>query len=238
MKREEAVRKLLAREHEVIRKWNESANVSEQIKNVQGKVNFLNEDHFDVLGVDFESTDNASMDKNHPSTYKESTYENYLSNKVKSTDNKKLRKLKTICCHIDNFTPKKEIESETKTETKKVNVGFLSNKQLKDKIKNINIKTAPNNKTKKNRNGKVGINKHNNYAPDMHAPRKVFSKYGSVNHLSMHCKFVTPSVISPSMPALVDQNFSCFTQLPYLPNPYFQYGNLNMPSMSWGYTTC
>ena len=174
------------------------------------------------------------MDKNHPSTYKESTNENYPSNKDKSTDNKKLRKLKKKYCHLDNFTPKKEIEIETKTETKKVNVGFLSNKQLKDKIENIEIKTAPNNKKKKNRNGKVGINKHNNYTPDMYAPRKVCSKCGSVNHLSMHCKVVAPSMISPSMPALVDQNFSGFTQLPYLPNPYFQYGNINMPSMPWG----
>ena len=47
----------------------------------------------------------------------------------------------------------------------------------------------------------------------------------------MHYKIVAPSVIIHSIPALVDQNFSDFTQLPYLPNPYFQYGNINMPSM-------
>ena len=75
-------------------------------------------------------------------------------NKDKSTNNKKLRKWKKKYCHIDNFTPKKEIEIETKTETKKVNVGFLSNKQLKDKIENIEVKTAPINKRKRIEMGK------------------------------------------------------------------------------------
>ena len=45
----------------------------------------------------------------------------------------------------------------------------------------------------------------------MHAPRKVCSKYGSVNHLVMHCKVVVPSIISPSMPTLLDQNFNGLT---------------------------
>ena len=53
----------------------------------------------------------------------------------------------------------------------------------------------------------------------------------------MHCKVVSPSMISPLMPALVDQNFSGFTQLPYIPNPYFQYDNIKMPYMQWGTTT-
>ena len=75
----------------------------------------------------------------------------------------------------------------------------MSNKQLNDKIENIEVKTAPINKKKNNRNEKVWINKHNNYTPDMYAPRKVCSKYGSVNHLAMHCKIVAPSVISPSL---------------------------------------
>ena len=63
LKREEAARKLLAREHEVIMKWTDYANVSEHIRNVQRKVNFLDENHADILSVDSESNDNASMDK-------------------------------------------------------------------------------------------------------------------------------------------------------------------------------
>ena len=50
----------------------------------------------------------------------------------------------------------------------------------------------------------------------------------------MHCKVVAPTIISPPMPALVDQNFIGFTPLPYLQNPYFQYGNINMPYVPWG----
>ena len=76
-------------------------------------------------------------------------------------------------------------EEEAKTNNQQVNVGYLSNKQLKDKLENIEAKTVPNAKKKKNRNGKVGINKNNNYTPDKHAPRKVCSKCGSSNHLAM-----------------------------------------------------
>ena len=62
---------MLSKEHEVINKWTESTRVSQQIREVQGKVNFLDKDHVDVLRVDSESNDdNASMDKHHPSISK------------------------------------------------------------------------------------------------------------------------------------------------------------------------
>ena len=48
LKREEVVRKLLAREHEVISKWTNSANVSQHIREIQGKTNFLDPDHVDI----------------------------------------------------------------------------------------------------------------------------------------------------------------------------------------------
>ena len=44
---------------------------------------------------------------------------------------------------------------------KKVNVGHLSIKQLNDRLEKIEVKIET--KKKNNRNGKVGINKHNNY---------------------------------------------------------------------------
>ena len=91
-----------------------------RLQNVQGKVNFLDEDHADVLSVDSESThDNALMDKNHPSTRKESMDENYPLNKDKSTDSKELRKLKKKYCHLDNFVAKKEIDVETRQRLKR-----------------------------------------------------------------------------------------------------------------------
>ena len=55
----------------------------------------------------------------------------------------------------------------------------------------------------------------------MYIPRKVCSKYGSVNYFAMHCKVVSPSTISPSIPALVDQNFSGLAQMPFFSNLYF-----------------
>ena len=67
----------------------------------------------------------------------------------------------------------------------------------------------------------------------MYAQGKTCDKCGSINHLARDCKNVASPMIGPSMPALVNQNFSNITQLPYLPNPYFQYGNTNMPSMPW-----
>ena len=53
---------------------------------------------------------------------------------------------------------------------KRVNVGHLSIKQLNDRLEKIEVKTEV--KKKKNRNGKVEINKHINYTPDKYAPRK------------------------------------------------------------------
>ena len=71
---------------------------------------------------------------------------------------------------------------------------------MKDKLENIEAKFVPNAKKKKNKNGKVGINKNNNYTPDKHAPRKVCSKCDSSNHLVMQCKIIVPPIFSPSMP--------------------------------------
>ena len=67
----------------------------------------------------------------------------------------------------------------------------------------------------------------------MYAPRKVCSKCGSVNHLAMHYKVIVHSIISPSMPTLVDKNFNGLAQFPFLPNTYYLYENTYMSSMPW-----
>ena len=94
IKKEEAVRNLLAREQEVISKWTNSANVSQYIREVQGKTNLFDHDHIDIQSVNFESTNDSLMDKNHPSTYNMSTDENYPSIKDKLKQERKLAKLK------------------------------------------------------------------------------------------------------------------------------------------------
>ena len=94
---------------------------------------------------------------------------------------KKLAKLKKDYGHLKNFVKQKEqVIEEEKTNIQQINVGYLSSKQLKDKLENIETKTIPSPKKKKYRNGKVGINKNSNYTP-----RKVCSKCGSSNHLAM-----------------------------------------------------
>ena len=51
-------------------------------------------------------------------------------------------------------------------------------------------KTEDARKRKKNRNGKIGINKSNNFAYVANAPRKKCEKCGSSNHLTHLCKKV------------------------------------------------
>ena len=70
LKREETYKKHLAKELEVISKWTESAIVYEQIKNVQGKTNFLDPDSIDVQSTPTESTDYSSTHMDYPSTSK------------------------------------------------------------------------------------------------------------------------------------------------------------------------
>ena len=134
----------------------------------------------------------------YPSTSKRSMDENYLSMKSKIKQEKKLAKLKKKYGHVNNFVKQKEQPVEEKTKNQHVNVGYLSSKKLKDKLENIEAKIVQITKKKKNRNGKVGINKNINYTPDKHAPRKVCYKCGSSNHLAMQCKTIVPPAFSQS----------------------------------------
>ena len=93
-KREEPAKKNLAKEQEIISKWTESAKVSEQIRCVQGKTNFLDPDYVDIHSVASESIDDSSMDKDHLSTSKRSMDVNYLLINNKMNQEKKLVKLK------------------------------------------------------------------------------------------------------------------------------------------------
>ena len=83
LKREETTKKHLAKELDIISKLTKSTKVSEHIRNVQGKTNFLDPDHDDIQSVHSELTDDSSTDMNYPSTSKRSMDENYLSMKSK-----------------------------------------------------------------------------------------------------------------------------------------------------------
>ena len=74
--------------------------------------------------------------------------ENYLSIKDKLKKKKKLEKLKKKYGPLNNFVKKVVTEKETKTNNEKVNISYLSNKQLKDKLDNVEAKYVPNAKKK------------------------------------------------------------------------------------------
>lgn len=62
----------------------------------------------------------------------------------------------------------------------------MTGKQFKHKLKEVNSAMKPKG-FKKNRNGKVGINKRNNLLSTSFAPRKTCYNYGSANHLANFC---------------------------------------------------
>ncbi|KAK1397405.1 hypothetical protein POM88_007268 [Heracleum sosnowskyi] len=64
------------------------------------------------------------------------------------------------------------------------NVGLLSQKQLKDKIYEFSYKKKEPS-VKRNRNGKIGINKENGYKYVPNAPRKCCFNCGNSNHLAI-----------------------------------------------------
>ena len=93
LKGEETAKKQLDKELEVISKWTESAKVSEQIKNVQGKNNFLDPDSVDIQSIPSKSTDDSSMDMDYPSTSKRSMDVKYQLMKRKNETGKETCKV-------------------------------------------------------------------------------------------------------------------------------------------------
>ena len=91
------------------------------------------------------------------------------------------------------------------------------------------------------------MNKINNYTSDKYAPKKIYAKYGRINHLSNHCKLITNfpvlkpmsahSMPMPMMPARPNMHVqsafpsSQHANMPYMPNPYFN--AFSMPQVSW-----
>ena len=63
-----------------------------------------------------------------------------------------------------------------------------TNQEINKPVKEIKTEEAK--KKKKNRNGKIGINKSNNFAYVADAPRKRCENCGSMNHLTHLCKKV------------------------------------------------
>ena len=63
----------------------------------------------------------------------------------------------------------------------------MTQKLLKHKLKEVKQEYRIN-EPRKNRNGKVGIKKSNNYMPIPNAPRKTCHNCGNPNHLASFCR--------------------------------------------------
>ncbi|KAL8102940.1 hypothetical protein AgCh_027465 [Apium graveolens] len=83
----------------------------------------------------------------------------------------------------DEDNEKKNAKS---TQSSKAEENLMDNQSTKSPVKEIKIEDAR--KKKKNRNGKIGINKSNNFAYVVDAPRKKCGKCDSANHLTHLCK--------------------------------------------------
>jgi hypothetical protein len=116
------------------------------------------------------------------------------SNKLKSVIVKEavLEPVETCVEQMDiESKTEKPIEQEAVREPikvceKQVNVGLMTGKQFKHKLKEVKSAMKPKG-SKKNRNGKIGINNRNNYMPNAGASRKTCYSCGSSNHLARFC---------------------------------------------------
>ncbi|KAL8108710.1 hypothetical protein AgCh_024977 [Apium graveolens] len=108
-------------------------------------------------------------------------------------------------------------EKSEQVHTNSVNIGSMTQKQLKQKLKDLHMKNKRK-RSRKNRNGKVGVN--GNYVTRPNAPRKTCSNCGSTNHLANSYRKNKEIKVVPSKSVFRNRTAS------YKPkNPCFHYGN-------------
>ncbi|KAK1364655.1 hypothetical protein POM88_040216 [Heracleum sosnowskyi] len=263
LKREEILKTQLEIEQKVIAKWKDSRNVASNIINVQGMESFCkqswkkNKEKLGYAGETLESETESTNNNDHmlkvdmSTECKVSLTDEPSTNQAVSLTQKKkeeLTRLNNKYGHVTKNFVQGESSKSKKVEkpVERANVGHLSNKQLKDKLEKIQVEVKGNKKN--NRNGKVGIKKHNNYTPNKYAPRKTCVNCGSVSLLSANCKSVKKStnvkmpkpIMNASMPAMpvMPNMFAPYVQfqnpyanMPFVPNPYMNM--FNVPQMPW-----
>ena len=239
LKREESLKEELKKEHDVIKSWNNSSRITRYVIENMIKETFLDPKSSKEKKQENPSTDNYlstdNSDNEYPLNKKNSTDNNYLLKIKKMLTAKIILKMKEKYGETENFvkegTPPKE--KNEKVESKDISSSSKKLDKTDDMFKTKEIKK------KKNRNGKVGMNKHGNYVSDVYAPRKVCAKCGSTNHLSIDCKTVSAPIsnTSPSqllMPNLATPNLAAlyaqFSAMPFM-NPFLAY-NMNF-AMPW-----
>ena len=105
-----------------------------------------------------------------------------MSQNLKSQRNQSLTQKKSKIPIVKNTTKIYRVKEK--------NIVLLSKGKLEKKINGItgNVKTKP--PSKRNRNGKQGIDKSNNCAYIQNAPRKTCFNCGNTNHLDFDCRKV------------------------------------------------
>jgi hypothetical protein len=242
LKREQILREQLEKEQGIIAKFQSCRNIAQNIVEVQGIESFVKKTwtekkkELEPCLEDLE-TICESTDSDHPLTDEPSTDERYPLTNKKSVSKRELKKLDSLYGPVAKNFVSGECSKDKSSE--KAKAGDLLNKKAVGKL--INEKIENEGKKKKNRNGKIGINKNNNYTPDKFAPRKTCGNCNSVNHLSSNCKSVKKATVHvpqsmpclpamPVMPGLYQNtHFSNpYVNMPCVPNPY-----MNMPQMTW-----
>ena len=191
LQREESLKKELKKEHDVIKSWNNSSRITRSVIENRIKKTFLDPNGSIKKMLENPSTNNYpstdNSDNEYPLKKKNSTNDNCLSKKKKMPTSKTILKMKEKYGGTENF-----VKEGTPPEEKNENVESKDTSSSSKKLDKTNdmVKTKEIKKNK-NRNGKVGINKHNNYDFDVYAPRKVCAKCGSTNHLFIDYKIVS-----------------------------------------------
>ncbi|KAK1403155.1 hypothetical protein POM88_002760 [Heracleum sosnowskyi] len=151
LKREEILKEQLAKEHETIARWTDSMNVATNIIKAQGVDTFYKESvRKDKKKLDVESLgDDTSTDSEHPLEGNASTDSKHplmdnTSTEVtcpkKCTSSVSLEELEKLNKKYGPTNKKFVQGAGSKTKAENVNIGHLSNKQLKDKVENIEVK--------------------------------------------------------------------------------------------------
>ena len=173
LKKFEYLESELAKERKVIKTWTHSGKSTGQVfQNDTGGLGYTEEDELRFK--------NSVKARTHlPSRYAQPV--KFISEPVMRDSEiehvKSSAKVETV----------KSLEKPKEEKAKTVNIGLMTQKQLKHKLKEVksvnNVKEP-----RKNRNGKVGINKNNNYMPIPNAPRKTCHHCGNTNHLATFCR--------------------------------------------------
>ncbi|KAL8108479.1 hypothetical protein AgCh_024798 [Apium graveolens] len=176
LKMNKSLKTELEKEREIIRTWTNSGRITQ---NILSSGNWK-----EGLGYEDEKSEKGT-EQVKPIIVKETTKPKvnpvkFVAKTVKSDS----EKMKDIEIEVIAESTSDKLEQDKPTE---VNIGLMTKKQLKHKLKEINsvnkVKAA-----RKNRNGKEGVNKSNKYMLVPNAPGKKCYNYGNSNHLPSFCR--------------------------------------------------